>query len=207
MTFDGRDYQDYELGFPNLYQPLEPLVGGALSKALRIAYLLARKESRRILEQHDAMDFRNPGATLARAAMNAATFTRVAEGFRYIPDEFTHLVGIATFFIPYSPSVVNVHHRLTVVGGANDISDDFVTQMAPPDDLRALPTDPRQFGNEFSIYEYANNIGRATFEVELSNAPAGALREVYVEAYAQDDGGNTVTYMRQHVQVDAEVRG
>lgn len=119
MTFDGQPYGGGSLIYPDTYQPSAPFAGGALSQGLENLYYMARNHSRLVLQQSYAWNELDQDIYTAELgfAIVAGAHTHIAEGYAYLPDQATHLVGYVLFGgIPLGSTVAN--HRIGITGSA-----------------------------------------------------------------------------------------
>lgn len=199
MAFDGKDHMEPRLIYPAAYHPKAPLTGPALGDALEAAYVAAHRRGRRVIDQNYAMNFRSPATQRERDKFTEATWGRIAEGFRRIPDAVTHLVGEAVFQCNDADNESTAYHRVCITDGSNtDTGATTETELAV---AQAADLEWRPF---FAPYE--GPVYRARFEVALSNVAPGAGREVYVQAYVERGTGAGGSYTPQHVSVWWEIR-
>lgn len=205
MVFDSRDYRDAQPCYPALWHPHAALGGPSISRGLEIAYMCARRDARKIFDQHYQIDFRPGSDTMSRNALVVTSFARVAEAYRYIPDSTTHLVGEALYTVVQTDDTAKVRHRIVAVGAGTDTGATVTNDISP---LQVFSTgDIGPTLDQYSLFS-PNTTYRASFEVALSNAPAGVLTNVYVEVYATDSTSSTGTsYIPHFVGVWTEIRG
>lgn len=206
MAFDGVGYLDAPPIYPAAYHPGSPLTGPALGRALRIAYLYAHHHGRMIIDQPYPLAMREASTYQARTRFAETSYVRIAEGYRTIPAEVTHLVAEALFAADDAYQLV-VYHRIVVTDGSNtDTGSAVETQVPIQARERAQAGDP-WYGPYGPRYRH-----RARCEVELDTVTTGAVRQVYVEAYGVRVYGTTPTvlgaapYQPQHVGVWTEIR-
>src|SRR5688572_18159526 len=112
MTFDNGRHEDAELGLPILHHPKAVLTEHTFEHALKAAYFYALNHGRTIIQQHyGAYSFRLQSANTPNIAFAESDFVRIAEGFRYIHDETTHLVGVALFSVLQANDRASAYHR------------------------------------------------------------------------------------------------
>ena len=194
MAFDGVIYHHADLIYPAVYHPKSPLTGPALGDALRAAYLAAHRRGRRMIDQNYTF------STTAQALLVKTSFARIAEGYRRIPDEATHLVGEAVFGSFVADDRATAFHRVKVFDGVNTDTGSTVETSLEIDFARDLNPEMSVRAPQYS-YSY-----RARFDVTLANVAPGAGREIYVEAYATRTSGAASPYFPEHISVWWEIR-
>lgn len=199
MAFDGTIYHHADLIYPAVYHPKSPLTGPALGDALRAAYLAAHRRGRRIIDQNYPITWRSAATLRERFAFSESTWGRIAEGYRRIPAEATHLVGEAVFSCLDADDESTAYHRVVAYDGSNtDTGSTTETELAV---AQAADLEYRPYYAPYEGQTY-----RARFEVTLSNVAPGAGREVYVQAYIERGTGGPGSYVPQHIGVWWEIR-
>jgi len=200
MAFDGKLYHHADLIYPAAYHPKSPLTGPALGEALRAAYLAAHRRGRRMIDQNYPVTWRSAATQRERFAFAETTWARIAEGYRRIPAEVTHLAGEAVFSCLDADNESTAYHRVVVYDGSNtDTGSTTETELALAQaaDTSYLPP---------ALRYYEGPTYRARFEVTLANVAPGAGREVYVQAYIERGTGGPGSYVPQHIGVWWEIR-
>jgi hypothetical protein len=192
MAFDGRDYLDASPVYPSAYHSKAPLTGPALGRVLRIAYMYARRHGQLVICQNYPLNFRNTASTLSHSVEDHSTFSRVAEGFRYVPDQATHLVAQIVFMVWDPNDSTSAYHRIRVTGGGNT-DNGSSTELALQNQVatRGVIVDTSFGPGGIGIgppFEY--DTYRSRCEVALTNVSAGQDCEIYVEGYAADRSGS-----------------
>lgn len=199
MAFDGIGYRDLSLGYPTLYHPHAPLIGRSYGNALWIAYCRAQNYGRMLIDQHYVLDFRTLKTGSSGVEFTKNAYARIAEGFRWLPPETTHLVAEIMFAIRDVPENAVARHRVSVKAGANTDNGTQLEQRIS----QAVRNTP------IGISDYSNPINQyvARVDVALSTVTTAQDVEIFVEAYAIKSGtSDGVRYFPQHVGVWAEIR-
>lgn len=207
MVFDGRGWQSSELSYPAQAHPHATHVGTALSRPLLEAYVVARTGAAMLLDQPSAIDYRRLNQLDQWPELVSNNYATIAECYRSIPLGYTHLVGEVLFVLPSSNPNAEIRHRLsvsTVNASATDVGDERITVPPPFAGANTL-SDPRG-GPLVSPYD-DRIVLRANFEVALRNVISGAVRRIWLDAYARTTTNNTaLAYVRHYVGVWAEIR-
>lgn len=179
MTFaDGYEHNDAPLVYPNRYHPAAPLIPQALADALRIAYVVARHRGRDLVTQWF-------GDT--HGAVYSTGLERIADSRAFVPREVTHLVAELAVRPAVTTGDVSIYAAVSVYDGTltdTGSTTELVLESVPPVDIPAQPWAGRSPSDPLGIYGANVHVMRA--EVELDTVTAGAVREVYVRAYAID---------------------
>lgn len=212
--FDGVPYADVNLCFPRLYHPHASHTGQAFAEPLRTAYAYALNHGRMVIDQNYAMPLRSPGNYRTTRHLSKTTFTRIAEGHRFIHDGVTHLVAEAYFACTGASDVGTAYHHVVIEdGGGNVDTGSTVESLVVPQLFNGTLRPGSAIAGSgvsaaidaFSIYSWAGQ-QVARFEVKLDTVSAAAARRVYVEAYAVLTNGDATAYLPQHVAVWTEIR-
>lgn len=218
MVFDGRQsgHPDTRLISPYVYHPRAPLTGYGLGQVLETAYFIAHNSGSPVLDQYYPVTWRSQDFR-ARMIITASSFVRVAEGFRYIPNAATHLVGEAVFTILDAVQEASAYHRVsTSVGGVVN-GNTVETQISNPTngvngrggiDLSGIDLGYYLAKNQFSPFGPKPQTYTAQFEMPLTSGQAGRYDcEIFVEAYSRDRAtANNLSYFPQQYTVWWEAR-
>jgi hypothetical protein len=94
MPFDGVNRLDCAFTPHYAYHPFAPLTGQALARSLRTLYACARTSSRIMFQQPYTWNFRDIRSMRDQPDLaTGATFVRLAEGYRWLPPDVTHIVA------------------------------------------------------------------------------------------------------------------
>lgn len=183
MAFDGFNWQESVLAYPSLYQPKSPLNGRSLSIPLKQAYVAARAGSRKVLEQNSPIDYRRPNQLDVLPVMIVSAFTPVAEAYRYLPAEMTHLHAVFVYALNGMPFVPQLQCRVLVSDGTNTDTGAAVTDYPPPGNVTQSATN-LNFENPYPIVSIFDSrvSRRVECDVALSLVVAGAIRRIWIEA-------------------------
>lgn len=202
MAFDGREHMDPDLGFPVLAHPEAALTGSTLATPLRQAYVVARHRSRRVLDQHFELDLRQPGVH----PIAETTRVRLAEAYRWLPPETTHLVGeyICRVLNPDQHALLN--GRLVVTDGVHTSTGVVATRTISGQTSVVQGPYSRIDDPVWSPFGQSNEF-RLGFEVALGSVAAGGTVLVYFEANATRGLANVgASMIPLHVGVWTEIR-
>lgn len=193
MAFDGIDYRESALILPATYHPEAPLTGPALGGSLRLAYSYARTHSQRIIDQTVGQNRR----AMSAHAFAAATWVALAEGYRAIPLQATHVVAEVQYRVLVPTTATVAHLRVKVHDGSTTATGTATDATVEPGGaIRAI-------ADTFSPHAY-DLVVRA--EVELAALTLGSTCKVTIEGYAVN-GASAAAFSLELAGAWAEVRG
>lgn len=199
MPFDGVQYREADFVLPAAYHPHAPLTGPALGGALRLGYAHARCHSQQIIDQQYPVNFRSM-AWSDHLSFAAVTWVRIAEGYRRLHAEATHLVAEVHFAVLDASADAVAYHRVVAYSSPN--TDTGATTETRLDASPLVGGPPPPFYSPFDTR--AGYIARC--EVELAAVPTGATAEVLVQGYALR-GAVAAAYVPRFIGVWMETRG
>lgn len=208
MVFDGHDWNDAQLCYPVLAHPRAPLTGPSLSRVQKASFVHARYARTLIFDVYPSFDWTHPTTTIETLGMFAASYARIAEGFRELPLETTHLVAEVTCSLLQANDQVRIYHKLSVTDGTHtDVGAEVLIEGGVTTTATSLAALLRRDPSHISPFGDSEGTFRVRPELALSTVTTGAIREVFCEAYAIDKrSGAALSYWRQRVAVWAEYR-
>jgi len=217
MVFDGRQsgHPDAKLIYPYVCHPSAPLTGFAFGQILEIAYFCAHNSASPVIDTYYPVAWRSQNAFKSRMLILSLSFVRVAEGFRYIPNEATHLVCESTFTVFDAVQEASAFHRVCtsiggVVNGATVETYISVETGALGQGFSTLDSDIQSEIGRGRYSPYGPREQTFTVKCELALTAGQAGRhdtEIYVESYAIDRAGsNALSYFPQQYTVWWEAR-
>lgn len=191
MVFDGLTYTRADLVVPIAYHPKAALTGPALGQVLQNSYVAGRFSARLAIQTVYARNFRSPNFTRALPDGFASTaYTRIGEGFRYIPASATHCVAQVSFGISALEDVTATH-RIVLDNGAGAVDTGTATTTAATSALLFAARQARvawhgwQHQVQNVISPFVEPVFQPPpFEVAIANNTGASKVEVYVEVKA-----------------------
>ena len=193
MAFDGRDYDAPTLVAPYRYHADAPATAFAVSEVLQNAYVAARRNERIVFQTCYSFDHRDPstGPTAPyQANPTSSTPIRVGEGFRRIPLEATHVASEIQWISMGSVNTKATHRisvRTPALGTPATVGSDVDTELEINEATRragGFGGHSQTISNFLTSMRAGSPFRFSSFvEVELAPNQAGALCEIYVEAW------------------------